>query len=373
MAKTSPIFIDQNRKGVSAYNSQLNKLQLFFPVIKKEDLNYSTVHPILFKNEENFIFMRKIGISVPLNIKDQIYKIIIPQCNNINNKSIDEFVDYFKKVIFYFQFCSIDERSSFIEDLKNTDLLLFTTKENKTIQRGKPSTLYFPNKILIDFFDSIPQTRFICFDKYKDIFGKNKESDVSNFLVLLGVRNDISLVEEQVSFSDLYKYKIDLPYSTGNYNCKEIRIEGFDAIWETIQKDHSKSIILWNILLHLSRNNLLDKFNQGNCDYFYHVDHTFRYPSIFRQKLINEKWLITSKNVFVSPNEIFLIELPKEFNIDDPAVIPLSDFLNIKKRKVEILTKEYINDHDFVERAKKAGLFEKFLKELETKETGTKK
>lgn len=97
------------------------------------------------------------------------------------------------------------------------------------------------------------------------------------------------------------------------------------------------------------------------------------YPSIFRLKLINEKWLITSKNEFVSPNEIFLKELPEQFNIDDPAVPALADFLNIKKRNVELLTNDYIKDHDFVERAKKAGLLEKFIKELETKEAESKK
>ena len=362
MAKTIPIFLDKNKKAVSAFNPENKNLQLFFPVFTKAEQNYPTVNPDLFKNEENFVFMRKIGISVPSIVKNHIYDITLP------NWKGDSQAD-FKKIIFYFQYCSLDEREPLIEKLKDTELLLFESKENKGIQKGKPETLYFPSQLLIEYFEPLPQTRFICIDNYKSMLGENKSEKVIQFFMSLGVRKSISVIEESASNEELNKYKVYFPSSTFGRICKEFRIEGFNEVFQAIQRDHSRSITLWNILLQFAKTKNLKQFYEGKSEFSSNKGESMMYHSTFRSRLINEKWLVTSKNEFVSPCEIFLVELPKEYSIDDPAISDLADFLKIKKRKVELLTSEYIEDHDFVERIKKAGLFEKFTRELKEAES----
>lgn len=70
----------------------------------------------------------------------------------------------------------------------------------------------------------------------------------------------------------------------------------------------------------------------------------------------------------MAPCEVFLKELPKQFHVNDDEMTPLCNFLTIKKRDVDLLTQEFIDDHDFVQRLISAGMFQKVKKDLEEKE-----
>ena len=79
LCKYLPIFIDSNKKAVSAFNN--NKLQLFLPF--EGNTFYRTVHEELLKNNETKKFIEKFGIAKPFFI-DEIINVIIPKskCNN---------------------------------------------------------------------------------------------------------------------------------------------------------------------------------------------------------------------------------------------------------------------------------------------------
>ena len=78
ISRTKPVFLDQNRKAVAAFDNK-NQLILFLPV--KDIDGYTVVHPELLKNTETRQFIIDIGIKQP-TIKDQIYNKIRPQYEN---------------------------------------------------------------------------------------------------------------------------------------------------------------------------------------------------------------------------------------------------------------------------------------------------
>lgn len=294
-----------------------------------------------------------------------IIKEIIPKYQNENY--ISTFPD-FKKIFFFYKYCSYQEKSTFVNQIKNVSFILYFTKENSKIDRAKACDLYFPSDFLFAYFEHLPQKKYIAIDQYIELIDKKDEKLLITFFKELGVSKNVKIIKFEINNELVKKYNLPQPYYTQYIRWNEFRIEEFDYIWDLIQKDQKKAIVLWNVLINLSKSKDSENLSFGVCSYFYYTDHIVKFPSIFRTVLINTKWLTTVKNEFVAPSEAFLKELPKQFHVNDDEMEPICKFLDVKKRDVDLLTQEFIDDHDFVQRLISAGLFQKVKKELEEKE-----
>ncbi|KAK8857352.1 hypothetical protein M9Y10_015756 [Tritrichomonas musculus] len=359
-AKYTPIFITSKGKAMSAFNNSSGNRQLFFP----SDQNNETINPKLIENRETLIFAKKVGLTVP-KVSEDILKNIVPKYDN--EGYMDTFQD-FKKMFFFFKFCSYEEESSFIQGIQKLKFIVYFTREGRKADRDEACNLYFPSPFLFDYFQHLPHKKYIAIDQYKEMVEKEDEPFLLDFFEKLGVSKNVRLENFEINDDTIKKYKLPVPYYTRYCMMNEYRIEEFDYIWKLIKDDPKKSIILWNVLLNMSKNIDMRRLSFYTRVHFYYTEHTVNFPSIFRRILMNTKWLLTNKNELVAPSEIFLKELPQEFHVNDEDTVPLCNFLNIKCRDVELVTQEISDNNDFVQRLIKAGLYEKFKKELEEKE-----
>ena len=250
---------------------------------------------------------------------------------------------------------------------------MFFTKENSSINRCKANLTYFPTKGLLGYFQSYPQTHFIVLDQYKELVEKDEEPLLIEFFEKVGVHSDPQLFEVEIPADLARKYDLPNPDATSSLQYFESRPEKFDEVFQAVKKNPKSAIVLWNVLLHFTKkDDFKNNFYFGNCRYFYHTGHALRYHSVLRKMLSSEKWLLTSRNELVAPNEVFLCELPEAFRSDEKEVSVLCDFLQIKKRKVEVMTQIYKDDHDFVERLRANGMLQNVEKMLKDKESQNK-
>lgn len=340
--KQLPVFLDKNGNAVAAYHPD-GSLNLFFDV---EDNNiYTTVNAELMKNEETVAFLQKLGIKTPA-MKDEIYSIILPQYED--GKDIDT-IPHFKKIFEYYKGCPQAELTNFIEKVKEVEFILYSSKSDETVYRGKAGDLYFPQNELKEYFETKPDTKFIEIDEYKHIIKGTDEKYLYEFLKRLGVKDEIELeTEYPISYFDVRKYDLPHPYSTSVHKYTQNYLDGFDEILSEIieNKNLYKSICLWNTLLRICKiySNSLSCLEWGKCSYFYYSSRTKWFTSVIKTKLLKSKWLFNSNSEFVSPLEINVDELRNYYEADTVEAKALIEFLTISEKSLQTELEEELTE-----------------------------
>lgn len=331
ICRTKPVFLDQNRKAVAAFDSN-DQLILFLPV--NDISGYTVVHPELLKNQETRQFIEDIGIKRP-SLRDQIYNIILPQYQGEDHTAID--VDAHFQIFFrYYCKCSNDEVDEFIELVKPCDFLVCDDKKALETYRGRANSMYFPTAELTAYFETKKGVRFIALDKYRNLAGPAAEKQLISFLTELGVKKEISIVPSQIDY--FHSGRDDLPFhrSTRGYEWKEKVIDGCKEIVEYIveHKDASKSAVLWNSLLRIinsycNRWNSLEDILKGTFEYFYYSPQQMYFTSSAVELLRESPWLENSNGEFVSPSALHLGAVSDIYEMSSECIDQLLDFLNI--------------------------------------------
>ncbi|MDE7167256.1 MAG: AAA family ATPase [Clostridia bacterium] len=341
--KQLPIFLDKNGNAVAAYHSD-GSLNLFFDV---EDNNiYTTVNAELMKNEETVAFLQKLGIKTPA-LKDEIYSIILPQYED--GEDI-ETLPHFKKIFDYYKSCPQSELTDFIEKIREVEFVLYSSKADGTTYRGKAQNLYFPNRELLEYFETAPDTKFVKIDEYKQIVKDSDEKHLYDFLKLLGVKSEIELKTEcPINYFDVQKYGLPQPTrSTSALRYTQTYLDGFDEILSEIIKNKNlyKSICLWNALLRICKinGNSLSCLERGKCSYFYYFSKTEWFTSTIKTQLLISKWLFNPNNEFVSPLEINVDELRNYYEADTIEAKALIEFLSVNEKSLQTEPEEELTE-----------------------------
>ena len=164
IAKEKPIFIDQDYKACSAFDSK-KQLIVFLPI--KDSSGYRTINKQLLLNENTKSFIQQIGIKEP-SLRDQIYNQIIPQYKT------DGEIDTDPHFLLFFQYyceCPNDEVDSYIGLIKDCEFLTYYSTAEDLAYRGSASTMYLPTPEIVAYFETKPDARFIALDEYKTLVG----------------------------------------------------------------------------------------------------------------------------------------------------------------------------------------------------------
>lgn len=182
ISKTRPVFLDQNRRAVAAFDDK-NQLILFLPV--KDVEGYTVVHLELLKNLETKKFIiDDIGIKQP-SLKDQIYNIILPQYSKGGVIDTDS---HFNMFFEYYCKCSNDEVDGFIELIKEYEFLNYYNENDAQLYRGRADSMYLPTKELLEYFETKKDTRFVAIEKYRKCLKPTDEKELISFLLELGIK-----------------------------------------------------------------------------------------------------------------------------------------------------------------------------------------
>lgn len=355
LAKTKPIFLDQESKAVAAFDKN-NQQVLFIPIDDNE--NYIVINDELLQNKDTYDFIQKIGLTKP-SLKDEIYNLILPQYST--DKPIIT-KPHFKKFFSYYQKCTQRDSVAFINMIKDLAFTLceYNDDDDESLYRCKVSDSYYPDKSLERWFKTKPRTLFLAFEEYIKVFGEDKKEELLEFLNALGLKNIPSLKEN--SGTGYYEREIE------NY------IDGFqEIINECIsKKDIELSSFIWEQLCVFIENGILNRkilIKQVLSRPDGRYNFTSTYSESNTAKLLRvQPWLVNKNGEFVSADKLSKHSLSEIYNMKSDQVVELLDLLGIED---EVEREDYSmlsdNQRRQIERAKlcdELGLTMEDLKEM---------
>lgn len=332
LSKDKPIFLDQNLNATPAYDKD-KQLILFLPV---EGISgYKTINNNLLENEDTKRFIESIGIKRP-SLKDQIYNQILPLYKNHENNPDTDL--HFKIFFEYYCKCSNIEVTRFIDLIKDCPFLVYHNPDSQVRFIGVAYTMYFPDPLLLDYFESKKDTRFLDINRYKKLIPAEDHEKMISFLEKIGVKKSIEIKSVKIDYFHSNRNDLPNPRSSRQMTWTENNIDGCLEIIEYIvsNKDKNKSICLWNSLLNIieiecngSHNNLSNLLS-GTCDYFYYYPKKESFLSSNNLLLKESAWLIGLDDEFHAPSSLTVETLSNSYEIDSQFANELISFLEIK-------------------------------------------
>ena len=339
LIKTKPIFLNQNKKAISAYDSK-GQVVLFIP---SDDVGgYETVNSALLENENTLEFIRQIGIKEP-SLRDEIYNVILPQYQDGVEIDTDP---HFRKFFKYYMECPQAEVDEYIELIKDCEFVSYRSANNETVYRGKANDLYLPNKNLIKYFASKPDAQFVELDEYKTLVSEKKNPFLETFLTDLGVRKEPAIIERKLSEQQAYLIKPSYEWDQPTYYNMDTRkwtdryLDGCEELLNNITSENT--VALWEVLLRListptdwrrywNHCSSFDKAMNGEYEYFYRTEQKVYFDSSEAIRLFTKPWLLNNAGKFVSAKELILQTLSPKYSTSNDEARKLLNFLGIKE------------------------------------------
>ena len=367
--KTKPIFKDTQGNAVPAFEQNGKDLHgiLFLP-LDETNSTYKTIEPDLLKNTKTKEFIENLGIKKP-SLKDEIYNNILPLYEK--NGEIDT-ETHFKKFFTYWKNAGRPE--DFIALIKDKEFISYKTKADETTYRGRASEIYYPSTDLEKYFETKTETRFVDLeDYYSFIIDEKEQQSLKDFLLKLGVNSLPKVITQETKDRDNHEiinennlgFGIYIHNRRYNFSTRILNrdIDGLNEILKSI--DSNKSFLLWK---------LIAKYSSYYYAIFEYAVSTYdtrkkEFPTSFIKKLKSSKWLLSTNNKFVVPNEITINELASGYGSNTE----LERLLNFKPivvlSEAERIAQKFESE-DEAEEAKKA-LEEKREKEKRKAERKT--
>ena len=360
--KTLPIFISAEDKAVPAYDSE-GKLILFLPTGEESD--YVTISDEIISNADIMEFVEKFGITKP-SLKNEIYNKLLPR---LKISGAVDVITPFKKIFdYYVNECPEVEKDSLISELKKYQFIRYTTLNSNDVFRGYPCIMYFPTEELKKYFSVKPDTKFVDWEGYLDLVGKENVKMLKSFLTELGVLSNVII---RISpLNDPSKYNYRWMHSTWNETWSESVIDGCSENITYIVKhnDSERSFCLWRIIVDIIKTQNhgirgydikdLGRYLWVKHEYYYYINREEFKESTDIPNLKREKWLIDKSGQYVSPSEVYVSDLSDEYDISSSGARILIDFLGMPYENPELsnLTTEQKEDIKLVAIIKEAGI-----------------
>ena len=349
-SKYKPFFLDQDGKACPAFAKANHSKQpdhsiLFLPARDIE--GYRVINPELLKNPDTYSFIvKQIGIKQP-SLKDHIYNIILPMYHNGGEIDADS---HFKLFFEYFCKWTNDDENEFTELIKECDFLRYCHEGETQGNRGKASSMYLPLPDLVRYFVQRDKDKFIDYNKYMTIVGKEKEKRLITFLLKLGIHTQPQIIIEEDN--------------QANWKESELYIDGLLEYLSYVEneKNVEDSIFLWKQLcLYIDKKILTRKVFQKEIST--RPDRRYRFKtenieSTTARELKNRKWLVDVNGAFDAPMNLSLGNLFPGYPTDSDEEKKLLELLSIPKLRTHACEEDDTNltdsQKELIEFAKEA-------------------
>ncbi len=339
---TKPIFLDQDGKAVAAFDDQKQAI-LFLP--SEDGHDYPTIKEALLQNEETLAFVRQIGISEP-TLQNEIYISILKKYENgvpNNTKS------HFKKFFRYYLTCSQTEAKSFLDLIKVYEFILYTSHNVQTQFLGKATELYFPFEPLVTWFQFKQDTKFVCFNEYLELVGKEKKEELINFFNDLGVSEVPRILTHTLTPEEALDLESSWPQSTRSQSWTEKSIDGCKEFIENVvaRRNADLSKFLWSQLLrfvnltYLENNQYSLRVNvsYGKYEYFFHRLQSVPFQSRELKRLRTQPWMMDNSDKFVSASDLTIQTLHPQYDKSSDEAMELLSLMEIYEEDEETTDK----------------------------------
>lgn len=359
--KTLPIFLDSEGRAVQAYDEKYN-LVLFLPT--GEDSDYKTVNDKLLENADIKAFLTSTMKITKPALKNEVYNKILPKFEKGGSfYSVSDF----NKLFEYYAFeCSKVDQNGYISDLKQYDIIRYSSSDRTGVYRGKVdnySSIYFPTEELKEYFRAKPSTKFVEMDDYIELAGKENEEVLYSFLIELGVSKRVQVIDKIIpEWEARGRTQWKWAHSNGEDEWSEKVVDGCSENIKVIgdKKNKADSVFFWNKIVDLINCENIDlNYRLKGCHrYYYYRQRTESFDSINVSELRKSKWLCTKSGEFVSPSETYVKALAEGYDISSPFARRFIEFLKMPFENPELsnLTLEQRRGIELVQKLKESGL-----------------
>lgn len=297
--KDKPIFLDKDGNSVPAFDSS-NHLVLFLPDDGVE--GYTTVSNELLSNEATREFIDKFGIKKP-SLRDEIYNKILPAYNT--NEGIDT-SSHFMKFFRYFKECPNDKVAEFIGLIKDKAFLRYNAAEDDKVFCGKAKDIYLPTPDLKAWFEIKPDTKFLLFDKYREMVGEKDHETLGDFFNRLGISNlpKVFPADRDATWQDLCER--NLTKKGYSHKLEDQSLDGCEQILANINE--ARSVLLWRLLPRLIGN------LRGWHSWFHYSRKGEPCISTEEQRLRSARWILNKAGELVSADVVTIQSLSDQYD-----------------------------------------------------------
>ncbi len=338
ISKTKPIFLNQQKKAVAAFDAKEQPI-LFLPT--EGGSVYQTLHEDLLQNQTTQKFISKIGITEP-SLRDEIYNIILPQYKD-NSAVVTK--THFRKFFKFYQEFSQSQVQSFLEMIRECAFVMYESESDKDKCSSKAGDLYFPCDSLRLWFRSKPEARFVSFNEYLQVVGEENREELVRFFRDLGVKDVPRILSREISQTEAYEIQSEWKYSTRGQRWTEKYIDGCKELIDTVikEKDSELSKLAWIILLRCVEQGYFqntyhwppDSVLYGKYEYFYHILKSCPFTSSEAKRLTTQPWLLNRDGEFVSANEVTVQNMNPVYDVSSDEAKELCRLLGIKEEITE--------------------------------------
>jgi DNA polymerase III delta prime subunit len=307
--KTKPIFLNQERKAVPAFEQRGKEFhEILFLPSENFRTTEKTISSELLVNDKTNEFVKNFGVKQP-SLKDEIYNHILPLYVT------DDVIDTRPHFEIFFKYWVEEGRpEDFINLIKDKSFILYKTGDNEKQYRDKASDIYYPTLDLEKYFETKSDTKFVdLYEYYSFITDEKYKPILKDFLLKLGVCILPKILNNEITDSSI-KEKLGLQKSTYGYNDRNKTndkvIDGCNELTANINSD--KSFILWNYLAKLP----IIEYSKGKHFYFSHTNRYQNFETTTLTLLKQRKWILSKSGEFVSPSEICINELADGYEIN---------------------------------------------------------
>jgi hypothetical protein len=331
LVKTKPIFLNQERKAVPAFEKygEIERLVLFLPVEDTE--GYETLYQDLLCNEETIDFVNNLGITRP-SLEHEIYNKILPLYKDgpvVNTKQ------HFNKFFQYYKELPQLKADSFISLIKEYKFVLYRSSDDEKLYRGKANDLYFPYEPLQKWFLPKQNIKFVQLHDYIQLVGDSNRKELIIFLSSLGVKNEPKVLARKLNDQEGIATGVK-EYSTDGHIWIDRYIDGCKEIINLLieRQDSELSIILWNQMLSLVKNNSFRNAMYGTYEYFYYNRRSCSFESSELHRLRSKPWILNNDGKLCSANEITQNHLSSQYDTQSAEALELIRFLEIQDEPI---------------------------------------
>lgn len=325
MLRKKPVIRLSRDRHLSPFDEQ-GLLQVYLPTPKKS--KYNTIKKSISVNKHAIELFKLWGIT-QVDSYAEIREHIIPKYQTENPElPLSEYLEDIKFILHTYVNGSNTKWDDIKSELAECFLILSEPLEQGSLFYLKPEDVYFRNEDLTEYFSNTSETFFISPKVSKKVLSGELFSE-------LGVNTVPIIYIEDPKFT--WEKLRTLRHGVGSSrtdSVKDYYMHHFDEFVESL--DLTGSLLLWHLLEEVIEIHGTSIIN-GEYRWFYRSIYSARFPSRFHRQITGCEWLFDSDGHLVSPSDISLDQLNKEYLIATPKAESLIQVLNFKLDEVTAL------------------------------------
>lgn len=309
-----------------------------------EDSNMKTNYPIvkfeICKHKEALQFLNNLGIP-ELDVVEEVIETLVPKYSSSTPVPVSEHLQDIERIKRAWDTDSQGKKRRLKKTLQEVSIILAEISGAKNLIYVKPTSAYFPNTELIDYFEGNKEIGFVS-SKY--------DEDTLDIFKDLGVSEKVRIKKGNIN----PKGFVIISDISGQY---ERGLDGFDPGIEVEGLLHAlknptprKSEYIWNNIALQNSNCIFGAVERSTRKTYSKAQREEKY-SPFGRLLVENKWLPKAESGYFKPRELTLEELPSTYIKDKKladklgmqtnAEIKLADNVGISLEDIDFLKRYY--------------------------------